>query len=204
VTEGWQVRASSLRRGLAVSCATSWIWQWQSVEADIKEFAIGIDVFGRASDFDPKSDPIVRVQDGGEGRSDSYRDAQGTLHSQVPPHGFQSRVSTGRGHSGVAETSYGFTRAPLSSTHRLSYAGCSRRRIGVGVGGGQPVRTVRPLAGNFAVSLTTGQRCRRFPPDGKLRAYVSHRASDGKEHICLQQMSGGEIVRLTRMASNRH
>ena len=33
-------------------------------EADIKEFAIGVDVFGRTADFDPKTDPIVRVQAG--------------------------------------------------------------------------------------------------------------------------------------------
>jgi hypothetical protein len=69
---------------------------------------------------------------------------------------------------------------------------------------GNSFETVRPVTRQLRGLTHDWARCRRFPPDGKLRAYVSHRAADGKEDICLQQMSAGEIVRLTRMASNRH
>ena len=38
------------------------IWTLNGKQGEIKEYRLGVDVFGRGADFDPRVDPIVRMQ----------------------------------------------------------------------------------------------------------------------------------------------
>ena len=62
----------------AVSCVLSWSAQLDGRGGEIKEFVIAVEVLGRTSSFDSKSDPIVRVEAGRlRDRLSSYYEAEG-------------------------------------------------------------------------------------------------------------------------------
>ena len=190
-------------------------------EADIKEYAIGVDVFKRGADFDPKTDPIVRVQAGRLRMklTEYYGSQKSTDPLQIEvPKGSYVPVF----HLNNTETSSGLVAdAPRHSVNGASPFPNSlpqphpRRRFVVTpwrmgllsillstlvfLGwrsrqseGPQAPRQLRRLTHDWATMPALSW-------DGKLLAYVSDRAGNTGFDIWMQPVSGGDPVRLTEL-----
>jgi hypothetical protein len=181
-------------------------------EADIKEFAIGVDVFGRTADFDPKTDPIVRVQAGrlrlklaeyygGEGREDLVR-IEVPKGSYIPKFERTSPTHQLAQIPANPAPSKLHVLPPVQRRPATPFAigALSILVVALALGWWWTAHSKRPTTIGQLRRLTHDfAKMPTLSPDGKLLAYVSDRAGDGKEEVWLQQMSGGEAVRLTRM-----
>jgi Tol biopolymer transport system component len=182
----------------------------------LKEYLLGVEVLGRKESFDPKTDPIVRVEAGrlrarlkkyyeGEGSDDpvlidfpkgGYVPTFQEREVQLAPR-IEHEVEFPRGME-VSRRTVG-DRPPYRWRYLIVGGG-----IVLAVTTGVIWRLTRPsahLRGPVLTRLTLDTGLTTDPalsPDGRFLAYASDRSGDGNLDIYIQQVAGGEPTRLTR------
>jgi Tol biopolymer transport system component len=178
----------------------------------VKESVLGLEVFHRGADFDPRLDPIVRVQAAKlRTRLKEYYQGQGKTDpviielpkgAYVPVFRLREELAAVAEAEPRAVVSTGETPAPPRTARRFPlWVGIAVTGLAVVVvafwatrrGGPPPQPRLRQLT--FDTGSTT------FPaisPDGKWLAYASNRSGKGDLDIWVQQVGGGEPVQLTK------
>lgn len=183
--------------------------------SDLKEYLVGVDVFDRGESFDPRIDPIVRVQAaklrkrlqeyyGNEGAPDDVLiDLQKgsytpVIRKRIPPRG------------GVEDTGSSTAPTTHSAARRIPTLVFRATAILVILAAAlavwrflQPNTRKGPL--RLALSRLTSDSGQTTHPtvsyDGKLLAYSSDRGPEGNANIWVQQLHGGEPLQLTKNPS---
>ena len=133
----------------------------------LKEYSLGVDVFHRGTDFDPRTETIVRVQarrlrdkleqvlcDRGVDGSDCYRSPQGPLSSSVSPSPQSARAFSWR-RTRVAQACRSASRGVPTKTPDVSIAGATNLPDWAGT------RPRRPSG------VTASRRCAAGHTDGR-------------------------------------
>jgi len=187
-------------------------------EAEIKEYAIGVDVFERGEEFDPKTDPIVRVQAGRlrlklaeyysvEGKQDSIR-------IELPKGSYIPAFHIGAGELRSTDSAEAANTAAIAPeaikipapfrNHRRTVIAATALVILLLVSSlgflwwkdrslNRPGRPqLQRLTHDWAIMPA-------LSPDGKLVVYSSDRAGEGALDLWVQPVSGGDAVRLTKL-----
>ena len=171
----------------------------------IKEYLLGREAFGRGDDFDPRLDPIVRVQAGRlRSRLQEYYEAEGSAEEFVIgfPKGSYKLLFHLR-KQGVP--------APEPASRPAKPAGGARPRmwalpVAVALAAGVVAWVVlrrSPDSSSFSgpTRLTADIGTTVFPTisrDGKLLVYCSDRVGQGDLDLWLQPLAGGKPVQITR------
>lgn len=158
----------------------------------LKEYAIGVAVFERGENFDPRLDPIVRVQAGKlRTRLQQYYAGEGAsaaIRFEVPKGGYAPVIAAA-----------GRRRGTPRRSRWLLGAGIAAALGGVVVAG-----RFWPPGGVPAWELTRLTSTGGFTthpvlsPDGRLLAYSSDRGAGRDADIWVEPLAGGTPVRLTR------
>ena len=178
----------------------------------IKEYLLGVEVFDREASYNPQIDPIVRVEAGRvRSKLKEYYETEGREDPIVIefPKGtyvpvFRRRDATPRedpsaqisrdGEAGAAAKARGVRRTKLVAAGLvLAFA------AGIGIAWWWH-RTRRLNQGPILTRLTSESGLTTDPavsPDGRLLAYASDRGGAGNLDIWVQQISGGEPIRIT-------
>jgi Tol biopolymer transport system component len=180
----------------------------QGREDGLKEYVIGLEVFGRGQHFDPRIDPIVRVQAGKlRTRLKKYYETDGVADPVViefPKGGyipvFRPRISRPQFSPPAAG------RRPIPRSLGLGLAGAvaiallAAAAIRFWPSGGSP-----PVAASLSLTrLTYDPGSTSFPAisrDGKWIVYASSRGGKGELDLWIQPARRGEAAQLTRHAA---
>ena len=167
----------------------------QGRQEGLKELVLGTQVFGRSADFDPRIDPIVRVQAGKlRGRLKEYYEHEGSddpVRIAYPKGGyvplFRVPLSRQASRSRPRFRHWWWVAALVAVAGSSLGVWTSLRQAGVKV----PSSAVRLTADTGSTTFPAISR------DGRFLAYASDRASPGNLDIWIQPLGGGEAVRLT-------
>jgi len=179
--------------------------------AELKEYLIGVDVFERGEAFDPRIDPIVRVQAGklrkrlqeyyeNEGSADGIRiglqkgSYTPVIGERIPGEGSAAAAAS-------AQVPAAHPSAP--ATRNLSWRAALWFVVLAGVFAiwrfAQPARTQESL--RLSLSRLTSDSGQTTHPtisdDGRLLAFSSDRGTRGDANIWVQPLSGGAPTQLT-------
>jgi len=194
----------------------------------LKETVLGMEVFDRSSSFDPRTDTIVRVEARRlRSKLKEYYDTDGQQDPVLIQFPKGSYVPTFLNHNGSLGDGTRHTplQADLRDEAQSSHQSLSTKprhlsglSIAVTFGlvllvlalgavfwqlGRSPVGTT-----DFVLSrITSDSGLTTDPtvsPDGKLLAYASDRSGEGNLDIWVQQLAGGDPVRLTRDPTDDH
>jgi eukaryotic-like serine/threonine-protein kinase len=165
----------------------------------LKESILGVDVFGRGPDYDPRLDPIVRVQAAKlRSKLKQYYEQEGRRNPvvvEVPTGGYLP-VFCFRGQRKQLE---GLHSPPDSILRRWRFAAAAAAVAGI-LGIWQVHRSSEPPRLRIK-QLTFDTGSTTFPAisrSGKLLAFASDRAGKGNLDLWLQYIGSGEPVQLTR------
>jgi eukaryotic-like serine/threonine-protein kinase len=180
----------------------------------LKEYVLGVEVLGRGTSFDPKIDPIVRVEAGRlRTRLKDYYESEGRddpvfidfpKGAYVPT--FQERKILGpriehevASPRGIEVSRQTVRDRPSYRSRYLLISGGIVLAVALGVIW-QLTRSSVRLRGPVFTRLTSDIGLTTDPalsPDGKLLAYASDRSGDGNLDIYMQQTARGQPMRLT-------
>ena len=167
----------------------------------LKEYSLGVEIYGRPPTYDPRTDPIVRV----EARrlrfklSEFYetRTTSGSVQIEYPRGHY---VPVFRFREDIAQKSEHPTRR---LTHRVLLAAGTAIAL-LSLGTAVSILRVHQVASPYEPVLskmTADPGLSAWPAlsaDGKWVAYASDRGTEGELHIWRQPLEGGEPIRITR------
>jgi Tol biopolymer transport system component len=178
----------------------------------LKEYLIGLDVFHRGDAFDPRIDPIVRVQAGKlRTRLQEYYESEGAgseISIELPKGAY---VPSFRYRAEAPPVSNGAQKV-LSEPHETEHEAPAGRRVGwkwlilAAVAAASVIVGIVWLRGGRGgelsppVQVTANVGATIFPTisrDGRLLAYSSDRLGNRDLDLWVQSATGGEAVRLT-------
>jgi len=178
----------------------------------VKESVLGLEVFHRGSDFDPRLDPIVRVQAAKlRTRLKEYYQAHGKTDPVIIELPKGAYVPVFRLREELAAVAEAEPRAAVPAGETAARPAAARRFplvVGIGVAGLAALAVVfwaiqrggpAPQLRLRQLTFDTGSTA--FPtisPDGNWLAYASNRSGKGDQDIWVQQVGGGEPVQLTK------
>jgi hypothetical protein len=158
---------------------------------ELKEYALGIDVFGRGDDFDPKLDSLVRVTAG------KLRQRLKEYYAENASGGIRIEYRSG---------SYAPEFVAQQRTHRQwpLWAGAA---VVLMLIAGTAAMVISPRkSGQKVLSKLTADaaiaRDAAISLDGKLVAYVSNREGDHGFQLYVQMVEGGPPIILTGITGN--
>ncbi len=170
----------------------------------LKEYLIGVDVFGRGETFDPRIDPIVRVQAGKlRKRLDEYYRREGASDEIIIdlPKGSYVPVFRNRGVSIDAPACPAATPAHRKFWRRGAVILALAVALSVAV---WRLVSQEDHRNNFQFTLSrltsdSGQTTHpAVSAAGRLLAFSSDRGPQGDSNIWVQPLAGGEALQLTR------
>jgi hypothetical protein len=171
----------------------------------LKEYLLGREVFGRGDDFDPRLDPIVRVQAGRlRTRLHEYYGAEGSAEEFVIeyPKGSYRPLFHHRKQGVPAPEPANAPARSVGWLHRVRGAALAVVALVAGVVAWvvlRPSPDVSSFSGLTQLTADTGSTV--FPAisrDGRLLVYSSDRAGQGDLDLWLQPLAGGKPVQITR------
>jgi Tol biopolymer transport system component len=169
----------------------------------IKEYLIGVDVFERGDDFDPRIDPIVRVQAGKlRTRLKQYYEHEGANDAVIIEFPKGGYVPVFRVREVAKPSAAGSLRSISPARNRMALLSFAAIGLVATVGGAWwSVARARHNTSNVTLTRLTSDSGQTTHPavstDGKLLAYSSDRGPGGDSNIWIQSIQGGEPVRLT-------
>jgi Tol biopolymer transport system component len=171
----------------------------------IKEYLLGREALGRGDDFDPRLDPIVRVQAGRlRSRLQEYYGAEGSAEEFVIefPKGSYKPLFHLRKHGVPAPEPAGKPVKPAGGAWRRMWVLPVAVALAAGVAAWVVLRR-GPDSSSFSgpTRLTADIGTTVFPTisrDGRLLVYCSDRVGQGDLGLWLQPLAGGKPIQITR------
>jgi Tol biopolymer transport system component len=170
----------------------------------IKESVLGPEVFDRRGDFDPRLDPIVRIQAGKvRNRLEQYYQTEGSADEVIIEYPKGSYVPVFRRRPAAPTLPVEAPRrAGLRSLGgRLRWIAAAALTVGAMLAIWDWLRPKQRYAASAIEQITADTGTAIFPAisrDGNLVVYSSDRGGGGDLDLWVRSVSGGEPVRLTR------
>jgi hypothetical protein len=182
--------------------------QLKGKASELKEYVVALEVFSREDSFDPRTDPLVRVYATRlRARLKRYYENEGSgdpILIQLPQRGYAPSFEVRRS-SGESRDAIGEPGSPVRRKFILIAILLTILAVGWT---GYLINSNKPSSDDPIMRRATHQTgsC-AFPalsPDGKTLAYASDGGGSEDFNIWIQQLDGGDPVRLTHHPASDH